>query len=90
MKRSHHCTAFKDRLGAAITLAPQSMPQCALIMRFVWRYDGRTAQEDGFRRQYYGRGTGMAWIDYRQIDTDRRDGFAEPSLQVKYVERFLL
>ena len=74
--------------GAAITLAPQSM----LSMRIdnALRLGGTISEQpcyDGFRRQYHC-GTGMAWIDYRQIDTDRRDGFAEPSLQVKYVERF--
>jgi len=74
--------------GAAITLAPQSM--LSLRIDNALRLGGTISEQpcyDGFRRQYHC-GTGMAWVDYRQIDNDRRDGFAEPSLQVKYVERF--
>jgi len=74
--------------GAAITLAPQSM----LSMRIdnAVRLGGDIREQpcyDGFRRQYHC-GTGLAWLDYRNIDSHRRDNFALPTLQVKYVRRF--
>ncbi len=74
--------------GAAISLAPQTM--LSLRLDNALRMGGDIREQpcyDGFRRQYHC-GTGLAWLDYRNIDSLRRDNFALPTLQVKYVRRF--
>ena len=74
--------------GAAISLAPQTM--LSLRLDNALRLGGIIREQpcyDGFRRQYHC-GTGLAWLDYRHIDSDRRDNFAVPRLQLKYVRRF--
>ena len=74
--------------GAAMSLDTGAM--VSLRLDNALRMGGDIREQpcyDGFRRQYHC-GTGLAWLDYRQIDIDRRDDFAVPSLQVKYVERF--
>jgi len=74
--------------GAAIAVAPQAM--VSLRVDNVLRLGGTIKEQpcyDGFRRQYHC-GTGLAWVDYRQIDSDRRDSFALPRLNFKYVKRF--
>jgi hypothetical protein len=79
---------FSIGLGAAIALAPQSM--VSLRIDNALRLGGTISEQpcyDGFRRQYHC-GTGLAWVDYRQIDSDRRDSFALPTLKFKYVRRF--
>jgi hypothetical protein len=74
--------------GAAMAVAPQTM--LSLRLDNALRLGGDISEQpcyDGFRRQYHC-GTGLAWGDYRQIDSDRRDNFALPRLTFKYVTRF--
>lgn len=75
-------------LGAAIALSGDAM--VSLRAENLMRLGGTISEQpcyDGFRRQYHC-GTGLAWLDYRNIDSRRRDNFALPTLQVKYVRRF--
>ena len=74
--------------GAAVTLDTGAM--VSLRLDNALRLGGKINEQpcfDSFKREFHC-GTGLAWVDYRQIDIDRRDDFALPSLQVKYVERF--
>lgn len=79
---------FSLGFGAAMRLAPQSM--LSVRVDNALRLGGAVSEQpcyDGFRRQYHC-GSGLAWTDYRSIGEDRRNAFALPTLNVKYVKRF--